>query len=332
MLKKAHMIHMLFIFVCGLLLSPHSVADRGIITYYHNDLLGSPQFASDQYGDIKWKEDYKPYGEKLVKSVAAKDNRVGYTGASHDNDTGLTYLGARYYDPNIGRFMAIDPVGFNINNTASVNRYAYANNNPYRYVDPNGESPIDVIFLGADLVKLGVALHSGNPLAIQSSMLDVGASLVGVVSPIPGTGQLIKTGIVGKKVLNAAEAVQQAAKVIKKKSPGQLGREGEATATAITGVGKNTQKFTVNGVKRIPDQVNASNVLTKKPLHVTEVKNVKAQSYTKQLKDDVDLVGGVGGGGRVDVMVRSGSGTKISKPLQQAHDNPLNPINIRPEI
>jgi len=66
------------------------------------------------------------------------------------------------------------------------------------------------------------------------------------------------------------------------------------------------------------------------PTHLTEVKNVKSQSFTRQLKDNVELVGGIGGGGRVDVFLRRG--TRVSKPLQEAHDNPLSPINIRKEL
>ena len=45
---------------------------------------------------------------------------------------------ARYYDPVIGRFYSNDPVGFN--NVHNFNRYAYANNNPYKFVDPDGEA------------------------------------------------------------------------------------------------------------------------------------------------------------------------------------------------
>jgi murein DD-endopeptidase MepM/ murein hydrolase activator NlpD len=47
-------------------------------------------------------------------------------------------MGARYYDPIVGRFMGIDPVGFKETNPISFNRYAYANNNPYKFVDPDG--------------------------------------------------------------------------------------------------------------------------------------------------------------------------------------------------
>ena len=63
-------------------------------------------------------------------------------------------------------------------------------------------------------------------------------------------------------------------------------------------------------------------MLTRNPLHVVEVKNVQSQSLTRQLRDDVDLVGP---GGRVDVMLPSGA--RVTGPLQRAFDNPLNPLN-----
>jgi uncharacterized protein RhaS with RHS repeats len=44
----------------------------------------------------------------------------------------------RYYDPLIGRFYSNDPVGFTASNPMMFNRYAYANNNPYKYTDPDG--------------------------------------------------------------------------------------------------------------------------------------------------------------------------------------------------
>jgi RHS repeat-associated protein len=64
---------------------------------------------------------------------------VGYTGHQWDNDSGLNYMQARYYDPLLGRFYSNDPIGFR--DVHSFNRYAYANNNPYVYKDPDGENP-----------------------------------------------------------------------------------------------------------------------------------------------------------------------------------------------
>jgi RHS repeat-associated protein len=49
------------------------------------------------------------------------------------------YMQARYYDPVIGRFYSNDPLGFR--DIHSFNRYAYANNNPYKYTDPDGRDP-----------------------------------------------------------------------------------------------------------------------------------------------------------------------------------------------
>jgi RHS repeat-associated protein len=68
-------------------------------------------------------------------SQNVNNTNVGYTGHQWDNDTGLNYMQARYYDPLLARFMSNDPVGFS--NTHNFNRYVYAANNPYKYTDPD---------------------------------------------------------------------------------------------------------------------------------------------------------------------------------------------------
>lgn len=75
---------------------------------------------------------YKPFGE----SIEPPKDDVGYTGHKFDTELGLSYMQARYYDPVIGRFYSNDPIGFR--DVHSFNRYAYANNNPYKYTDPTG--------------------------------------------------------------------------------------------------------------------------------------------------------------------------------------------------
>lgn len=108
------------------------------ITYLHHDNLGSPVAATDESGAVLWRETYAPFGDKSVKSESATNERIGYTGKLHDNDTGLTYLNARYYDPVLGRFMAVDTVGALTGGAGHFNRYSYAYNNPYKYTDPTG--------------------------------------------------------------------------------------------------------------------------------------------------------------------------------------------------
>ena len=128
--------HLLFTLL--VITSSQSFAE-GKTTFYHYDLLGSPVATTDQAGNVLWREEYSPWGEKLLKEDASHDNVRDYTGHVHDKETGLTYMQARYYDPQIGRFMGVDPVGFKEGNTISFNRYGYANNNPFKFTDPNGE-------------------------------------------------------------------------------------------------------------------------------------------------------------------------------------------------
>ncbi|HZZ91127.1 MAG TPA: RHS repeat-associated core domain-containing protein [Usitatibacter sp.] len=128
-----------FCILLGLLVGLEASAST--TTYFHNDLTGSPLAASDSSGHVLWRESYRPYGERLVNSASAKGNDVWFTSRRQDAETGLVYMGARYYDPVAGRFASIDPKAFDESSAHSFNRYAYANNNPYAYFDPDGREP-----------------------------------------------------------------------------------------------------------------------------------------------------------------------------------------------
>jgi RHS repeat-associated protein len=110
-------------------------------TFYHNDALGSVVAASDESGQLLWRKEYAPFGQQLDST--AGNEKLSYTGKEHDDATGLTFFGARYYDPYLGRFMSIDPAGINPADPFTFNRYGYSNNNPYRFIDPNGRQSAD---------------------------------------------------------------------------------------------------------------------------------------------------------------------------------------------
>lgn len=143
----------------------NNVAIADTISYFHNDISGSPMAATDAAGNLLWKENYKPYGDKLNRSAPSSSNKIGYHGKAYDDSTGLSYMGARYYDPVLGRFMGIDAVDFQEDNLHSFNRYTYANNNPYKYIDPDG----NYAFLIAPLMALFTALSASAILNSTSN-------------------------------------------------------------------------------------------------------------------------------------------------------------------
>jgi len=157
------------------------------ITYYHTDGLGSPVAGTDTSGALIWKEDYKPYGERIRKQIESDKNTRWFTGHPEDKETGLTYAGARFYDSVTGRFLAVDPVGFKEDNLQMFNRYAYANNNPYKYVDPDGQESFLVSrSLGFTTLAnhnfiVSNAKYLGDPDARVSSFGDVGNDTMGRV-------------------------------------------------------------------------------------------------------------------------------------------------------
>jgi RHS repeat-associated protein len=118
--------------------APVTISVRSAITYLHNDFAGNPIAATDFNGALIWKENYRPYGARLNTQPASATNRQFFHGKPADADTGLSYFGARYYDPLIGRFMGVDPQSVDPGDIHSFGRYAYGKNNPYTYIDPDG--------------------------------------------------------------------------------------------------------------------------------------------------------------------------------------------------
>ncbi|MBU2706672.1 RHS domain-containing protein [Zooshikella marina] len=142
-----------------------------IITYYHNDLTGTPVAASDESGNLLWREEYTPYGEQLTQDKKSDSNRRGFTGHVQDRDLGLVYMQARYYDPVLGRFLAYDPAGVNPELPFTFNRYAYGNNNPHRFTDPDGKQVIGYEFGGSFSLNIPQKSRKSIEKATYTSVL-----------------------------------------------------------------------------------------------------------------------------------------------------------------
>jgi RHS repeat-associated protein len=167
-------------------------------TFYHNDGLGSVVAATNEAGAVLWRKDYAPFGEQI--DTTPETERTAYTGKQHDDVTGLTNFGARNFDPEIGRFMSVDPVGFVEDNTMSFNRYLYVNNNPYKYVDPDGEF---LNFAAKFILDVGINIAFNY---VTSGSFGVGMALkeaaTGILNPA-------KTLVKAKKLANAVTKVNK---------------------------------------------------------------------------------------------------------------------------
>jgi RHS repeat-associated protein len=176
------------------------------VTYFHNDLSGNPVAASDNTGQIIWRESYRPFGERLKNEAASQTNSQWYTGHRQDADTGLVYMGARHYDPLIGRFLSIDPAGFSESNPHSFNRYAYANNNPLKFVDPDGNAPID---LKTQWFNSWTVVRDG---LMSYSRASATAILALTMVPAAAEGALVNGALAAAESRGAVAAAEAAAK------------------------------------------------------------------------------------------------------------------------
>jgi RHS repeat-associated protein len=119
-------------------------AARAEVRHLHTDHLGTPREMTDAGGRVVWAARYRAWGnvvEVVQENVLLSDENgdgqpVRFQGQYYDNESGLHYNRFRYYDPDIGRFVSIDPIGL----AAGSNNYSYASN-PVNYVDPFGLSP-----------------------------------------------------------------------------------------------------------------------------------------------------------------------------------------------
>ena len=112
-------------------------------TYYHYDGLGSVRNLTNGSGQAIAGYAYDAFGN-LYAMTGSSDNPFKFTGQQTDDETGLLYLRARYYDPSVGRFISKDPSPGYPSIPQSLNRYVYVENNPINLVDSSGNDWISI--------------------------------------------------------------------------------------------------------------------------------------------------------------------------------------------
>jgi RHS repeat-associated protein len=110
-------------------------AGSGNVQWLLTDHLGSTTDLINSAGSVVDHVKYDSYGNAITQSDGAKSSRYLYTGREMDNETGLYYYRARYYDAAPGKFLNEDPIGFG---GGSSDLYTYVLNCPANLVDPLG--------------------------------------------------------------------------------------------------------------------------------------------------------------------------------------------------
>jgi RHS repeat-associated protein len=110
---------------------------RGDLTWLAGDHQATTQFAINSDTLAVTQRRQLPFGGPRGEGMVALAGDRGFVGGTKDESTGLTHLGAREYDPDLGRFISVDPV-MNPAAPQLLNAYTYSNNNPISFSDPTG--------------------------------------------------------------------------------------------------------------------------------------------------------------------------------------------------
>jgi RHS repeat-associated protein len=112
----------------------------GKVTYLAADSQASTQLSIDADTGTTTRRRYTPFGDERSGSLPAGTDR-GFLGKTEDTSTGLSLLGARAYDPALGRFLSPDPLSAPYE-PQYLSAYTYSNNNPVNQSDPSGLFPV----------------------------------------------------------------------------------------------------------------------------------------------------------------------------------------------
>ena len=111
--------------------------------YYHPDHLGSSSYITNLDGEVVQHIEYVPFGEVFIEERNSIWNTPYLFNAKEfDEETGLYYYGARYYDPRLGIWLSVDEEKESMSFSSP---YTYCLNNPLNLVDPDGNSPISIV-------------------------------------------------------------------------------------------------------------------------------------------------------------------------------------------
>ncbi|MFV2104908.1 RHS repeat-associated core domain-containing protein [Micromonospora sp. LOL_024] len=153
-----------------------AVRDSTGLKWTINNQQGTGQLQIDAHTLAGERRRTMPYGEPRGALPTTWLGTKDFVGGTRGGNGGLIHLGAREYDPTIGRFLSVDPL-LDLGDTQSLHGYAYAGNSPITYSDPDGFRRVEQA--GSGSMAGGSSMsggHLGGSLAVGRSSFPRGGS------------------------------------------------------------------------------------------------------------------------------------------------------------
>jgi len=171
----------------GLVTSLSGRIGGALLYFFHSDHLGSSSLITDILGNTVQHLEYIPFGEVFIDERAATSTwstPYKFNAKELDEETGLYYYGARYYDPRTSVWISADPLGEKYPNVSS---YVYCVNNPVKFIDPDGKKILPSA-VGLELIRKTLTKQEA-----QYAQLDKNG-FIDVNSLLKGQSELDKVG------------------------------------------------------------------------------------------------------------------------------------------
>lgn len=318
----------------------NEIAEKGQTLIYHSYVFDSDLLAvasegnltnvaiTDAHGDtvkllaqttpIEAAYQYDAFGIQKSENTPEIYNPYQYNGKYVDDETDLYYLNARYYNPEIGRFIQEDTYHGNTKNISTLNLYNYCGSNPVAYEDPSGhawETVFDVaslalsaydfikkpnlvngLFLAWDVAALVVPFVPGSYVAKGIKLVAKGVKYAAkALKTVSKSAKIAKTIDRAsdavryvKKAKSAYESAQAAAKAVEKKRQLLKVANENKIADLVKSLSKTTPNKTQKFTQESAEQLFKANKLPQQKHHFLTNKN---SSYTSQFEDVVGKYG-----------------------------------------
>ena len=170
--------------------APTAFTQNGSKYYILTDQLGTPRLVTDSSGNVVKQISYDSYGNVIEDSAPGFTLPFGFAGGLYDADTGLIRFGYRDYDPEVGRWTARDPIGFE---GGDSNLYGYVLGDPVNFVDPDG--------LMAQAAAIYFVPGAGQVALAATAAVVVGYGIYQGIDALAGW--------IGEQIMKAEKAVER---------------------------------------------------------------------------------------------------------------------------